>query len=130
MVDEARTDWLFFGQSNVFGSPNCEDLRAVEVLLTSGATVSVGKTPAYLVTYTVDISVDATPGSTFEVSILPTSNLSDGDGNPLLFSRGAACVVTITPPIPAVSSWGMVFVALLLLTLGTLVIRKRIMLIR
>ncbi|MFH1108834.1 MAG: DNRLRE domain-containing protein [Planctomycetota bacterium] len=60
--------------------------------------MNVGATPAYLSGYTLNVSSDAEPGSTFEISVLPynDSALADEVGNPLAFSVGPPCVLTVS----------------------------------
>ncbi len=97
-VDITRPDYIFFGVPNVFSSTNCLARSAAVVRLSGGT--NVGAAPAYLSTYTLTISPDAAPGSTFEIHVdpVPDSNFSDSLNQPLQFSIGPPSVLTIERP--------------------------------
>ena len=63
-IDDARSDYLYFNSANDFPATNCPLKRAASTLLSGG--VTVGPTPAYLASYTLTTSPDATAGSTFD----------------------------------------------------------------
>lgn len=97
-VDVSRPDYIFFGVPNVFSSTNCLS-RSVAVIRLSGGT-NVGAVPAYLSTYTLTISPDAAPGSTFEIKVdpVPDSNFTDSSNQPIPYSIGPPSVLTIERP--------------------------------
>ncbi len=97
-IDTGRPDFIFASQSNYFPITNCTARTAATVLLSGG--VNVGGTPAYMSTYTLNVSSDAAGGSTFEISIdpMPDSALSDSGGAAIPFTVGAPCVLTVQAP--------------------------------
>ncbi|UCE59025.1 MAG: hypothetical protein JSU63_16470, partial [Phycisphaerales bacterium] len=105
-VDENRPDFIFpeFDSENL--EPHCPDCgmvvpfceeQRVAVARVTGS-VDVGDTPAYLATFALEVSPDATPGSTFEISIVPypASILGASDKGPILFEPEPPCELTIT----------------------------------
>jgi len=94
-VDDARPDYLYFNSSDDFPATNCALRRAASSLLSGGATV--GPTPAYLSSYTLTTSADATAGSTFTISLdaVPASSLVATNGQPLAVDLGPACTLTV-----------------------------------
>ena len=135
-VDVGRADHVFAG-FDVAGlqpdctncgivAPDCADLRVAVARVSGG--VNVGAAPRYLATYALDVSGDATLGSTFEIAILPfpSSILGAADNSPIPFSVGASCVLTVEEaPIPTVSAWGLVTLTLLLLTVAKVYFGRR-----
>lgn len=97
-IEDTRPDFIYFGVANVFSSTNCPNRSAAVARLFGGSTV--GATPAYLTTYTLTVSPDAEPGSTFEISIdpAPDSNMGDPSNQPIPFNIGAPSVLTIESP--------------------------------
>jgi hypothetical protein len=98
-VDEGRADYLFHNLGPTYPATNCGELLASAALLNGG--VTVGESSAYLATYTLTLSADATDGSTFEITILPSpgSRLYDdatsGYPRPIPFAVGSVSVVTV-----------------------------------
>ncbi|MBI4719565.1 MAG: matrixin family metalloprotease [Planctomycetes bacterium] len=95
-----RPDYLFFGLSTV-GGVACDFLEFAMALLNFGTSVTVGATPAYLADATFEVSGDATPGTTFEVTLershlVSLFNQPSGDGIP--FRIGPPCVITVLDP--------------------------------
>jgi hypothetical protein len=95
VVDDARVDHLFYGRSDAYPTVNCALARASSSLL-SGS-VDVDATPDYLASYTLGVSLDATPGATFEITLAPypDSSLADAAANPVDFETGPSCVLTV-----------------------------------
>ena len=96
VVDEGRADYIFAGVGvDTYPVVDCAAFEAASAMI-SGS-VNVGVAPAYLSDYTLQVSADAEPGSTFEISVLPfdASALSDESGSPIPFTIGAACGLTI-----------------------------------
>lgn len=97
-VDRLRPDFIFAAFPSSVSATNCP-FRAAGSALPSGG-VNVGATPAYLSTYTMLVSGDATPGSTFEISFDPPPasavGMVGGGMIPLTFSP--PCVLTIVAP--------------------------------
>lgn len=105
-IDSSRPDYLFLGVPNTFFSVNCINLSATTSRLNGATTVTT--VPKYLSNYVLDVSLDATPGSTFEIQILPSPNslLTDINGGPLPggipFDASAPCELTIGAPTSVV----------------------------
>ncbi|MBX3396857.1 MAG: hypothetical protein KF841_15985 [Phycisphaerae bacterium] len=100
-IDSGRSDYIFFGQLNAFPTTNCGERKAASALLSGG--VTVGGSPAYLSTYSLTVSPDAAPGSTFEIEVLPLngsngSQLASSTNDPIPFGVSSACVLTISSP--------------------------------
>lgn len=95
-INEARSDYIFFGLGTTFPVTNCLNKRAASALLSGGATVN---TAAYLSTYTLSVSGDATAGSTFDIAVMtaPDSALTNAGNVAIPFSVSAACTLTIVP---------------------------------
>jgi len=95
-VNEARPDYIFSGQAATFPVTNC-GLALASASLLSGA-VSVGPGAAYLSTYALSVSGDATPGSTFEISLaaFPDTAIADSGANPIAWESGPVCTLTIS----------------------------------
>jgi hypothetical protein len=100
-VDDARSDYLFFNSANDFPATNCGLRRAESSLLSGG--VTVGPTPAYLSSYTLTTSPDATAGSTFSISLdaPPASSLVGSGGQAIDVDRGPSCTLTIVSCVTA-----------------------------
>jgi hypothetical protein len=97
-IDDARPDWVFAGidPGDVFNGFDCPAREAVSA--TVSGFVDVGSTPAYLSTYTVDVSGDATEGSTFQVRVdsVPDSALAEFPTLASLpFATGLVCEFSI-----------------------------------
>jgi hypothetical protein len=94
-IDDARSDYLYFNSSSDSPATNCTLRRAASALLSGG--VTVGPSPAYLSSYTLTTSPDATAGSTFTISLdaAPGSSLVATNGQPLAVDLGTACTLTI-----------------------------------
>lgn len=128
-VDLSRPDYIFAGIDTAnlqpdcakcgVVAPHCEGKRVAAARVTGG--VDVGITAKYLASFTLNVSADATPGSTFEIAILsfPDSIVGASDNSAIPFTPGPNCVLTIIEPplpkIPTVSEWGVVVLTLLLL---------------
>ncbi len=95
-INQSRSDYIFFGLGTNFPATNCTNRRAASALQSGSATVN---TSAYLATYALTVSPDATPGSTFEVSIQtsPGSALTNASNVAIPFAVAPACTLTITP---------------------------------
>lgn len=98
LVEDTRTDYIFYGAANDWPAVNCGLLRASSTLQTGS--VTVGATPKYLSTYRLHVSADATPGSTFQIVLAPptASALYDntpGNPQPIPFTIGPACVLEV-----------------------------------
>ena len=93
-VDEAAPDYLFVGRSDDFTAVNCPLRRAASALASGAVTAPAD---SYLAGYTLDVLGDATPGSTFEIAVLPTpdSALADAGSDPVAFTIGSTCVLTV-----------------------------------
>ncbi|UCC30871.1 MAG: IPTL-CTERM sorting domain-containing protein [Phycisphaerales bacterium] len=127
-VDESRGDFIFSGLDTVYLEPDCPDcgvivphcegLRVAAARVAGG--VDTGATRAYLGTFTLDMSADATPGSRFDISIapFPASIVTGSDYESMPLSIGPSCTLTDDGGgvIPTVSEWGLIVLALLLLT--------------
>ena len=96
-VDEARTDFVFDGFPSRIVSANCVTQTVLSTLF--GSATNVGATPAYLGEFTLDVSIDATPGTTFEVSIVDNpAALRDITSTPIPFRRGDPITITVLDP--------------------------------
>lgn len=97
-IDRLRPDFIFFSFPSALIATNCV-LRAAGSALASGGT-TVGPSPAYLATYTLSVSGDATPGSTFQISIDPPTATSLGmvGGGSIPFTIDPPCILTIQAP--------------------------------
>jgi len=93
-VDDARADYLFFGQADDTIATNCGLGRAASSLLTGA--VAVGPTPVYLADYTLVASPDAA-GSTFEISFaaMPDTILADESAGPIDYTLGPVCTLSV-----------------------------------
>jgi hypothetical protein len=94
-IDTDRSDYVFFGLTS-FNASHCPNLSVVSAVQTP---VEVPLTPKYLATYWLQVSVDAVPGSTFEVSIMadPADTfLREGVEMPIPFNIGPPCILTVT----------------------------------
>ncbi len=96
-VDTDRSDFIFDNVPNVFSSTNCVTRSVTAARLSGGS--DVGVTPAYLATYTLTVSEDAAPGSTFEIRVdpPPDSELADPLSQPIPFDVGAPSILEIVP---------------------------------
>ena len=94
-VDDDRPDFIFFGVPDVFPAANCAAKTAAAARLSGGT--SVTSAPAYLSEYALTVSPDASPGSTFEISIVPSpgADLTNPNGQPIPFQVAPACVLTV-----------------------------------
>lgn len=94
-VDTLRPDYIFFGLSSTNTATNCPG-KAAGALYNAGG-VTIGATPAYLSTYELKVSLDATPGSTFQISIepFPLSSISLMGGGFLPFKADSPCILTV-----------------------------------
>ncbi len=127
-VDEGRPDYIFSGLDTVYLEPDCWDCGVIvpqcEGMRVAAARVSggvdTGATRAYLGTFTLDVSEDATPGSAYKISIVPfpASVVTGSDYGPIPFSISPSQILTDDDQdrIPTVSGWGLIVLALLLLT--------------
>jgi hypothetical protein len=127
-VDESRPDFIFSGLDTVYLDPDCLDCGVIvphcerrqvaAARVTGGA--DTGETPAYLATFTLEMSADATPGSRYEISIVPfpASVVTGSDYVAIPFLIGPSCILMDDgeDSIPTVSGWGLIVLALLLLT--------------
>lgn len=97
-INETRSDYLFFGLPNTSPSTVCALRSASSSLATGG--VSTGPGLKYLSEYLLTVSGDATPNSTFEISIrpAPSSALVNSSATDIPFTESAPCVLTISPP--------------------------------
>lgn len=97
-VDVFRPDFVF-AENTTVSAVNCGDLSLVSALQTTKtgeSTVSIGSTPAYMGTYILDLSEEATVGSTFDVWILPDGTaLADADQQDIAFTIGPSCVISV-----------------------------------
>lgn len=80
---------------------NCAAKRAAAARLSGGS--SVTGAPAYLSEYVLSVSPDAAPGSTFEISVVPSpgADLTNPAGQPIPFQVSAPCVLTVVGGCPA-----------------------------
>jgi len=144
-VNQSRIDFIFFGLEKASLTPDCANCgvvapdcggRRVAAARINGG-VNVGTTAQYLATYTLSVSNDATPGSTFAIDILPFSNdpasersiLGASDNSPIPFTVGPSCVLTIEEafvPIPTLSQWGLIVLVLLLLVGAKIWFKRRV----
>ncbi len=94
-VNTSRPDYIFFGLSSTFTSTNCPG-KAAGAIYNAGS-VTVGATPAYLSTYGLEVSPDAAPGSTFQISIepYPLSSIGVMGGGFLPFTADSPCILTV-----------------------------------
>ncbi len=127
-VDETRPDYIFSGLDTVYLTPDCPDcgvvvpqcegMRVAVARVTGG--VDTGATRSYLGTFTLDVSEDATPGSAYKISIVPfpASVVTGSDYGSIPFSISPSQILTDDDQdsIPTVSEWGLIVLALLLLT--------------
>ncbi len=122
-IDEARTDFVFAGIPSLVCLTDPEELRITCTPLSDDC-VSVVETPAYLGTYTFVAPPGV--GGTFHVSIAdePTSFLLDCNRDPITPIALADSTIRLVV-VPAVSEWGMLVLALLVLMAGTVVLRRR-----
>ncbi len=100
-VDEGRADFVFNDPaitSTVLTTIDCAGREAAAAPL-DPESVNV-TTARYLSTYTLSVSGDATPGSTFDVFIDPSpgSILRDTNNAPIPFVIAPACTLTIGSP--------------------------------
>lgn len=95
-INQSRPDYIFFGLGTNFPATNCANRRAASALQSGSATVNAS---AYLATYALTVSPDATPGSTFEISIQtsPGSALTNASNVAIPFTVAPACTLTISP---------------------------------
>lgn len=94
-VNTLRPDYIFFGLPSTFTSTNCPG-KAAGAIYNAGS-VTVGATPAYLSTYGLEVSPDATPGSTFQISIepFPLSSIGAMGGGFIPFTADSPCILTV-----------------------------------
>ena len=96
-INSARPDFVFAGLvagSDFFSAINCPNRQAA-VSRVSGGT-PVGSTPAYLAHYTLTVSPEADPGSTFEMAVVPAgSYLVNPTGGSIAYTTGPVCVLTV-----------------------------------
>ena len=122
-IDQARPDFVFAGLSPLVCLPDPDNLR-ITCTPQSASCVTVTTPPVYLGTYKFTGSPDAY--GVFNVNIVnePTTFLLDCDGAEISpFTRDHA-VGGVGVSIPAVSEWGLIAMALLVLAAGTLVFRQ------
>jgi hypothetical protein len=95
-IDDTRPDYLFTGQADVYPVANCGSLRTASSLLSGSVTAGAAE---YLSDYTLDVSTDASVGSTFEISFAatPDTSLADANGDPIPVQFAPACVLTVGP---------------------------------
>ena len=94
-VDQTRPDFIFTGLSVVAGAA-CEYLQVGAVALSGSATV--GGEWKYLGDFTLDVSADATPGTTFEIAIVPDRSatfLRNSMAEGLMVRFGMPCTLTV-----------------------------------
>ena len=94
-IDEARSDYLFFGETDVSWAATCSLLRASASKL-SGST-TVGASSVYLSEYTVEVAAGTTAGTTFDISFVasPGSRLADASSQELPVTFGPVCTLTV-----------------------------------
>ena len=83
------------------GNISFGDDGSVRIVGVSGRTwenTDIGSTPAYLGTFTLKVSKDATPGATFEISIRTDQLLLGSARNSIPYDVGSALVVTVPYP--------------------------------
>lgn len=93
-VAAGRNDYVFYGMGATT-STNCA-VKSASGQIGSGS-VDVGSMAKYLSTYSLQVSADATDGSTFEIRVLGygVSSLSDPLGAAVAFDVAAPSVLTI-----------------------------------
>ncbi len=97
-IDTERPDFVFAGL-DVLPVVACEYLQVGAVTWTGSATV--GSEPKYLGDFTLTLSPDATPGTTFEVAVVPDANenlLRDSGGAAIPVRWGPAGTLTVLDP--------------------------------
>lgn len=93
-INDTDPSYVFSGQTSFF-STDCANARLASAIF---ATVDVPVSPRYLGTYTLDVSLDASVGSTFEISLsaLPDDTfIRSGFEAPIPFNIGAPCELTV-----------------------------------
>lgn len=122
-IHETRGDFVFERFSSLVCLTDSDNKRITCSPL-SGGCVTVTTPPAYLGTYTFTPSPNMSGSFHINIANEPTSFLIDCDGDPITpFSVAHSAVHDGT--IPAVSEWGMVAMALLMLTAATVVLSRR-----
>ncbi|MCO6438065.1 MAG: matrixin family metalloprotease [Phycisphaerae bacterium] len=100
-----RQDFVFANKT-VITSPSCGTNQIFAQLNTFGDSVTIGSTPTYAGEFQLEVSPDATVGSTFEVSVVSpapdgsTSYMTDPSSVGILFQRSAPITVTVTDLAP------------------------------
>ena len=96
-INNFRSDYVFLGQTN-FPTTDCPNLRIASAVFNP---IEVPLSGKYLGTYQLDVSGDATIGTTFEISFstdpIDTFIRAPGlpDPTPIPFDFGPPCVLTI-----------------------------------
>jgi hypothetical protein len=95
-IDEARSDYIFFGEPGVGATPTCP-LQRASASLPSGQSTTVGPGLEYLSEYTLEVALGTTEGTTFEISFVasPGSRLADVNIGELPLSYGPSCTLTV-----------------------------------
>jgi len=122
-IEQARPDFVFAGLSPLVCLPDPNNLRITCSPLSDDC-VTVAGTPAYLGTYTFTASPVA--HGVFNVNLVnePTSFLLDCNGaeiSPITLTHG---LVGVGVAIPTISEWGLAAMMLLMLILGSVVLRR------
>lgn len=97
-IDVTRPDFVFAGHSAIPGVA-CEWLQLGATSLSGAATV--GSEPKYLGDFTLHVSADTTPGTTFEVAVVPEVGknfLRDSMGLAIRTRWGPAATLTVLDP--------------------------------
>ena len=95
VIDEARSDYLFFNETDVSWAATCS-LQRASASKQSGS-VTVGASPVYLSEYTVEVAAGTTAGTTFDISFVasPGSRLADESSQELPVAFGPVCTLTV-----------------------------------
>ena len=139
-IDFTRTDYVFFGLQ---GFPACALIPCTCVLLpcppveiTTAAcegnafqsSVPDPGIPKYLATYRLQVPADAVGTFTVGLNLEPGISVAiDGSGEVIEPVNVIPAVITVDPlfGIPTVSDWGLIVLALLLLSAGTICVLRR-----
>lgn len=104
-IDEDRPDYIFAGETS-FLAFSCPEDRAASAVF-AGIPIAAGN--YYLSEYTLNVSADAIPGSTFEISIMakPDTFLRDSGDDPIAYAIAGTCSFSVSAcPPPTVQSAG------------------------
>lgn len=94
-VDLFRPDNVFL--INHVGAADSDGLRVASTGLSDPVGVDVGSTPAYMGSFEFTISEDAAVGSVFGASVRTGQPLLSPSRNPIPYSIGSTCNVTVAP---------------------------------